>query len=302
MTADPVNAATKGGTAPNVALSALPEVLLVRDGAIKQSVSVAEDFTLTASVKDYDVVVRPDMVNTLTETKITMNFNGEEATLVPITDGYQATFNNILPQELSDNIAINYKVGSTNVTKNTTVESYLRGLLTSDDENLVAFVADTLRYVRATQDFFGAQITKKVDTKNLPAGSGLDRETIVDMYAYELFADDAFTYVALQLENQLAVRIGVVDPAMTYAADLEGTELDVVVAEDNCILVYITPNALNLTLTVTAENGDEVAFYISDYIGFALSMDISDAQANVLVALFNYMASAATYNPPVEAE
>lgn len=300
--AAPSHGTGKGNTAPNVELSALPEVLLVRDGAIKQSVSITEDFALTASVKNYDVIVRPDMVNTLTETKISMAINGQPATLVEIEEGYAATFEDILPQEINNNIAITYKVGSTNVTKNTTVESYLRGLLTSDDENLVAFVADTLRYARATQDFFGAQITKKVNTSNLPAGSDLDREAIVEEYAYELFADEAFTGVALMLDGQLAVQIGVVDPAMTYAADLEGTELDVVVAEDNCILVYITPNALELTLTVTAENGDEVAFYISDYIGFALSMEISDAQANVLVALFNYMASAATYNPPVVVE
>ena len=296
-------AGSKGGTCTNVEQSALPEVLLVRDGAIKQSVSITEDFALNVFVNKYDVVARPDMVNTIETTKITMTINGQNATLVPTDDGYMATFEDILPQEISDNIEITYKVGSTNVTKNTTVESYLRGLLTSDDENLVAFVADTLRYVRATQDFFGDKIANKVNTSNLPAGAGMDKDAIVKKYNFgPLSAEEAYTYVALSLENHLAVQIGVVDTALTYTADLDGTALDVVVGEGDYIKIYITPNALGQTLTVTAETGDEVGFYISDYIGLVLSMDISEAQANVLVALCNYMASATVYAPPAVAD
>ena len=304
MTADAPTKNT-GGQNTNVGLSALPEVLMVRNGAMKQSVSVAEDFALNVFVNKYDVVARSDMVNTLETTKITMTINGQNATLVPTDDGYMATFEDILPQEISDNIEITYKVGSTNVTKNTTVESYLRGLLTSDDENLVAFVADTLRYVRATQDFFGDKIANKVNTSNLPAGAGMDKVAIVEKYLeYPLEADnEAFTGVALMLDGQLAVLIGVVNPALTYTADLDnGTALDVVVGEGDYIKIYITPNALRQTLTVTAETGNEVGFYISDYIGLVLSMDISEAQANVLVALCNYMASATVYAPPAVAD
>ena len=222
----------------------LPEVLLVREGALKQSVTLTDDLAMNFYIPEYNVVTKNDSV------KVTLTVDGQAKQLTKANGYWSYTVNDILPQEMNKNITVSVTLNGETITKTTSIASYLKALLNDAAQPAAVkkLASDLLRYGAAAQTYANYE-TNNLATKGaaLVEGSTVNAASIT---ASAPVKGTKVTSVALRLDNALALvgNDGTIVPVFAKEMDVNKT-----VGDATCSVAAYVRWAVNGGITDTNE-------------------------------------------------